>query len=55
VNEAASASVSCSRCILPYWNCWVGIAVASCGKVDDLYLDDCLTVLLCLRVVVPLQ
>ena len=32
-----------------------GLPVASCGNVDDLSLDCCLTVLLCLCVAVPLQ
>ena len=32
-----------------------GLPVVSCGKIDDLSLDCCLTVLLCLCVVVPLQ
>ena len=32
-----------------------GLPVTPCGKVGDLYLDCCLTVLLCLCVVVSLQ
>ena len=32
-----------------------GLPVVPCGKMDDLFLDCCLTVLLCLCVVVPLQ
>ena len=31
------------------------LPVVPCGKMDDLYLNCCLTVLLCLRIVVSLQ
>ena len=50
--QPASRAVVVSCC---QRNCWVGIAVAPCGKVDDRYLDCWLTVLLCLCVVVFLQ
>ena len=42
--------VSCRR-----GNCWGGLPVAPCGKVDDQCLNCRLTVLLCLCVVVSLQ
>jgi hypothetical protein len=38
-NELASTHVSRSRCIVPWWNCWVEIAGMTYGNVDDLSLD----------------
>jgi hypothetical protein len=37
------------------WNCGWGLLIATCGKVDKLSLDCCLTILLCLCVIVSLQ